>query len=152
MVGYFQDQEATDACLSADGWLDTGDIGYMKEGSLYIIGRIKDLIIINGKNHWPQDIEWAVEQLGDLRSGDTAAVSIPGERDEEIPAILVQCRTRDEEERLAMENTIKDKVHSLIGISPVVALIPPRSLPRTSSGKLSRVKARKQYLAGELMI
>ncbi len=152
MAGYFQDPEATESCLSEDGWLDTGDMGYMKEGCLYIIGRVKDLIIINGKNHWPQDIEWMVEQLDDLRSGDTAAVSIPGERDEEVPAILVQCRTRDEAERTAMENKIKNTVHSMIGISPVVALIPPRSLPRTSSGKLSRVKARKQYLAGELVI
>ncbi len=152
MVGYFQDPEATHNCLSEDRWLDTGDMGYMKEGSLYIIGRVKDLIIINGKNHWPQDIEWAVEQLDDLRSGDIAAVSIPGEREEEVPAILVQCRTRDEEERTAMESKIKDTVHSMIGISPIVALIPPRSLPRTSSGKLSRVKARKQYLAGELVV
>lgn len=152
MVGYFEDPEATDSCLSEDKWLDTGDMGYMKEGSLYIIGRVKDLIIINGKNHWPQDIEWAVEQLDELRSGDTAAVSIPGERDEEIPAILVQCRTRDAAERTAMENKIKDTVHNMIGISPVVALIPPRSLPRTSSGKLSRVKARAQYLAGDLVM
>ena len=150
MVGYYQDPDATHNCLSENRWLDTGDMGYMKEGSLYIIGRVKDLIIINGKNHWPQDIEWAVEQLDDLRSGDTAAVSIPGERNEEIPAILVQCRTRDQAERTEMENRIKDTVHSMIGISPVVALIPPRSLPRTSSGKLSRVKARKQYLAGKL--
>jgi len=152
MVGYFQDPEATANCLSEEGWLDTGDIGYMKEGSLYIIGRIKDLIIINGKNHWPQDIEWAVEQLDELRSGDTAAVSIPGQNNEEIPAILVQCRTRDAAERAAMENSIKDKVHSMLGISPVVALIPPRSLPRTSSGKLSRVKAKKQYLEGILTV
>jgi len=151
MAGYFQDTEATGNCLSEDRWLDTGDMGYMKKGSLYIIGRIKDLIIINGKNHWPQDIEWAVEQLEDLRSGDTAAVSIPGERNEEIPAILVQCRTRDQSERTAMENNIKDAVYSMLGISPVVALIPPRSLPRTSSGKLSRVKARKQYLEGNLV-
>ena len=63
MAGYFKDPEATDNCLSKDKWLDTGDMGYMKEGALYIIGRVKDLIIINGKNHWPQDIEWAVEQL-----------------------------------------------------------------------------------------
>jgi len=151
MVGYFQDQEATDNCLSKDRWLDTGDMGYMRNGSLYIIGRIKDLIIINGKNHWPQDIEWAVEQLEELRSGDTAAVSIPGSQDEEIPAILVQCRTRNEAERTAMENKIKDTVYSMLGISPIVALIPPRSLPRTSSGKLSRVKARKQYLEGTLV-
>lgn len=150
MVGYYMDEDATRQCLSDDGWLDTGDIGYMAKGSLYIIGRIKDLIIINGKNHWPHDIEWAVEKLPELRSGDSAAISIPGENDEEIPAILVQCRKRDEEERIDLENRIKSEVQAVIGKAPKVILVAPRSLPRTSSGKLSRVKARRQYLEGLL--
>ncbi|MDG1438149.1 MAG: fatty acyl-AMP ligase [Emcibacteraceae bacterium] len=150
MVGYYMDEEATKQCLSEEGWLDTGDIGYMANGSLYIIGRIKDLIIINGKNHWPHDIEWAVEKLPELRSGDSAAISIPGENDEEVPAILVQCRKRDEDEREELENIIKAEVQAVIGKTPIVILVPPRSLPRTSSGKLSRVKARRQYLAGQL--
>ncbi len=150
MVGYYMDEDATRQCLSDDGWLDTGDIGYMAKGSLYIIGRIKDLIIINGKNHWPHDIEWAVEKLPELRSGDSAAISIPGENNEEIPAILVQCRKRDEEERIDLENRIKSEVQAVIGKAPKVILVAPRSLPRTSSGKLSRVKARRQYLEGLL--
>ena len=150
MQGYYMDEEATNQCLSEDGWLDTGDIGYMAKGSLYIIGRIKDLIIINGKNHWPHDIEWAVEKLPELRSGDSAAISIPGENDEEVPAILVQCRKRDEDDRVDLENRIKTEVQAVIGKAPTVILVPPRSLPRTSSGKLSRVKARRQYLEGHL--
>ncbi len=150
MVGYYMDEEATRQCLSADGWLDTGDIGYMAKGSLYIIGRIKDLIIINGKNHWPHDIEWAVEKLPELRSGDSAAISTPGKNDEEIPTILVQCRKRNEEERIELENRIKSEVQAVIGTTPTVVLVPPRSLPRTSSGKLSRVKARRQYIEGQL--
>lgn len=150
MVGYYMDEEATKQCLSDDGWLDTGDVGYVAEGSLYIIGRIKDMIIINGKNHWPQDIEWVVEKLPELRSGDSAAISIPGLNKEEIPAILVQCRKRDEDERVDLENRIKTEVQAAIGTTPTVVLVPPRSLPRTSSGKLSRVKARRQYLEGHL--
>lgn len=150
MVGYYMDEEATKQCLSDDGWLDTGDIGYVAKGSLYIIGRIKDLIIINGKNHWPQDIEWVVEKLPELRSGDSAAISIPGENKEEVPAILVQCRKRDEVDRIDLENRIKSEVQAVIGTTPRVVLIPPRSLPRTSSGKLSRTKARNQYLSGQL--
>src|SRR4030095_14051145 len=62
MHGYFRDPESTEACMKA-GWLDTGDMGYMSGGYIFIVGRAKDMIIINGKNHWPQDIEWAVEQL-----------------------------------------------------------------------------------------
>jgi fatty-acyl-CoA synthase len=77
MVGYFRDEEATDACLSDDGWLDTGDMGYMSDGYLYIVGRAKDMIIINGRNHWPQDIEWAVEQIPGFKAGDIAASPSP---------------------------------------------------------------------------
>ncbi|MEA3000247.1 MAG: fatty-acyl-CoA synthase, partial [Sphingomonadales bacterium] len=76
MVGYFRDEEATKACMDADNWLDTGDMGYLSGGYLYIVGRAKDMIIINGKNHWPQDIEWAVEQLPGFKAGDIAAFSI----------------------------------------------------------------------------
>lgn len=91
-----------------------------------------------------------MEQLADLRSGDSAAISIPGDNNEEIPAILVQCRTRDEAGRLELEDRIKSKVKEMVGASARVVLLPPRSLPRTSSGKLSRSKARQQYLSGKL--
>jgi fatty-acyl-CoA synthase len=72
MHSYFRNPEATADCL-VDGWLDTGDMGYTAKGYLFIVGRAKDMIIINGKNHWPQDIEWAVEQLPGFNHGDIAA-------------------------------------------------------------------------------
>ena len=78
--------------LSPDGWLDTGDMGYMSAGYIFIVGRAKDMIIINGRNHWPQDIEWAVEQLPGFKSGDIAAFAITGPSGEETPAVLVHCR------------------------------------------------------------
>ncbi len=149
MQGYFRDDEATEACLS-DGWLDTGDMGYMSNGYIYVVGRAKDMIIINGKNHWPQDIEWAVEQLPGFKSGDIAAFSITTPGGEEAPAVLVQCRTSDEQERLRLREQIRDKVRSVTGMNCVVELVPPRTLPRTSSGKLSRAKARNLYLSGEI--
>ena len=62
MTGYYMDPVGTRNVLDDEGWLDTGDMGYMLNGSLYIVGRAKDLIILNGRNHWPQDIEWTVEQ------------------------------------------------------------------------------------------
>ncbi|PZO91570.1 MAG: fatty acyl-AMP ligase [Sphingomonas sanxanigenens] len=149
MVGYFRDQEATDACL-VDGWLDTGDMGYMSGGYLYIVGRAKDMIIINGRNHWPQDIEWAVEQLPGFKAGDIAAFAITTPGGEETPAVLVQCRTSDPKERARLRDLIRDKVRSITGMNCVVELVPPRTLPRTSSGKLSRAKARNLYLSGEI--
>jgi fatty-acyl-CoA synthase len=150
MVGYFRDDEATGACLDADGWLDTGDMGYMSDGYLYIVGRAKDMIIINGKNHWPQDIEWAVEQLPGFKAGDIAAFSITTPGGEETPAVLVQCRTSDTEERGRLRDEIRERVRAITGMNCVVELVPPRTLPRTSSGKLSRAKARNLYLSGEI--
>jgi len=149
MVGYFRDQEATDACL-IDGWLDTGDMGYMSGGYIYIVGRAKDMIIINGRNHWPQDIEWAVEQLPGFKAGDIAAFAITTPGGEETPAVLVQCRTSDPDERTRLRDEIREKVRAITGMNCVVELIPPKTLPRTSSGKLSRSKARNLYLSGEM--
>jgi fatty-acyl-CoA synthase len=149
MAGYFRDPEATDACL-VDGWLDTGDMGYLSGGYLYIVGRAKDMIIINGKNHWPQDIEWAVEQLPGFKQGDIAAFAITTPGGEEAPAVLVHCRTSDNEERSRLRDQIRERVRAITGMNCVVELVPPRTLPRTSSGKLSRSKARNLYLSGEI--
>ncbi len=149
MAGYFRDPQATDAVL-VDGWLDTGDMGYLSDGYIYIVGRAKDMIIVNGKNHWPQDIEWAVEQLPGFKAGDIAAFAITTRGGEETPAVLVQCRTSDPNERTRLRDAIREKVRAITGMNCVVELIPPRTLPRTSSGKLSRSKARNLYLAGEI--
>ncbi|MFW2851604.1 fatty acyl-AMP ligase [Sphingomonas sp. TX0543] len=149
MVGYFRDDDATAACMK-DGWLDTGDMGYLSDGYVYIVGRAKDMIIVNGRNHWPQDIEWAVEQLPGFKQGDIAAFAITTPGGEETPAVLVQCRTSDDIERTRLRDEIRDRVRAVTGMNCVVELIPPRTLPRTSSGKLSRAKARNLYLSGEI--
>ncbi len=157
MHSYFRDESATTDCLvpsetpGESAWLDTGDMGYMADGYLFIVGRAKDMIIINGKNHWPQDIEWAVEQLPGFNHGDIAAFSVETDNGEEAPAVLVHCRVSDPEERVKLRSQISDKVRSVTGMSCVVELIPPRTLPRTSSGKLSRAKAKKLYLSGEIV-
>jgi fatty-acyl-CoA synthase len=150
MHSYFRDEESTRAVLSDDGWLDTGDMGYMSKGYIFIVGRAKDMIIINGRNHWPQDIEWAVEQLPGFKSGDIAAFAITGPSGEETPAVLVHCRVSDNAERGRLRDEIRERVRAITGITPVVELVPPRTLPRTSSGKLSRTKARNLYLSGEI--
>ncbi|QUL36830.1 fatty acyl-AMP ligase [Erythrobacter sp. JK5] len=150
MHSYFRNEEATEDCL-VDGWLDTGDMGYLADGYLFIVGRAKDMIIINGKNHWPQDIEWAVEQLPGFNHGDIAAFAVETDNGEEAPAVLVHCRVSDPVERVKLREQIADKVRSVTGMSCVVELVPPRTLPRTSSGKLSRAKAKKLYLSGEIV-
>lgn len=149
MVGYFRDDAATAACM-VDGWLDTGDMGYLSDGYVYIVGRAKDMIIVNGRNHWPQDIEWAVEQLPGFKAGDIAAFAITTPGGEETPAVLVQCRSSDDAERVRLREEIRERVRSVTGMNCVIELIPPRTLPRTSSGKLSRAKARNLYLSGDI--
>lgn len=150
MACYFEDEDATRACLSPDGWLDTGDLGYMSAGYLFIVGRAKDMFTINGRNHWPQDIEWAVEQMPGLKSGDIAAFSVTVANGEDVPAVLVQCRITDDAARTAFQAQVRAKVRQITGVNCVVELVPPKSLPRTSSGKLSRSKARSLYLSGLL--
>lgn len=148
MAGYFQQKEASDLVLSADGWLDTGDLGYSLDGQLVITGRSKDLILANGRNIWPQDIEWAVEDLPALRRGDVAAFSVNGAHDQEEVVLLVQCRSSDPESRTQLVREIEAAVQRSAALACKVYLIEPRGLPQTSSGKLSRAKAKANYLGG----
>ena len=91
-----------------------------------------------------------MEQLPGFHQGDIAAFSVENENGEEVPAVLVHCRVSDPEERVRLHGEIRDKVRSITGMNCVVELVPPRTLPRTSSGKLSRAKAKRLYLSGEI--
>jgi fatty-acyl-CoA synthase len=148
MTGYFGAPEETARVIADDGWLDTGDLGYLIGGQIVITGRAKDLIIVNGRNLWPQDLEWATEaEIATLRSGDVAVFSVEGEADEEVVA-LVQCRTPDPAKRDALAAEIANIFRARHGLESTIVLVPPHSLPQTSSGKLSRSRARTMYLQG----
>jgi fatty-acyl-CoA synthase len=151
MAGYFENSEATQAIMTADGFMDTGDMGYWLDGELVITGRAKDLILHNGRNIWPQDIEWAAEQVEPLRSGDAAAFAIEGEDGDDNVVVLVQCRLADPAEMEELRRKIAAVVHQTAGIECTIVLVPPKSLPFTSSGKLSRAGAKDGYLAGAIM-
>jgi fatty-acyl-CoA synthase len=148
MAGYFGDPEMTADALSGDGWLDSGDMGYMVDGALVITGRIKDLIICNGRNIWPQDIEWAVEQLAGVRTGDVAAFSVTGDDGAERVVIVAESRLADDSSRHEIRRAMAAKARTTAGVDCEVVLAPPRSLPHTSSGKLSRTAVKESYLAG----
>ena len=147
MSEYFADAERTAETLSPEGWLDTGDIGYLAEGRLYITGRKKDMMIIHGRNIWPQDLEYVAKAQPGVYYNDVAAFSVPsasGEKEEAV--VVVQCRERDEARRAEMRRSINATVRSELGIECHVELVPTRTLPRTSSGKLARARARLDYL------
>ncbi len=149
MQGYFGDPQATAECLS-DGGLDTGDLGYFHGDQLVIVGRAKDMMIVNGRNYWPQDIEWTVEHIDGMRSGDAAAFTLEAEDGGEQPTILVQCRPSDPEVRSALADDVRARVQEQVGLLCDVILVPPRTLPKTSSGKLARGKAKLGFLNGEI--
>ncbi len=145
--GYFGEPEAS-ARVFKDGWLDTGDLGYLASGEVVITGRSKDLMIINGRNIWPQDVEWSIEELPGLRRGDVAVFSIEDQDQEPRVVILVQCRSRDAELRLQLEKDAKATATRTAAVDGEILLVPPHSLPMTSSGKLSRARAKQNYLDG----
>jgi len=146
MSGYFGQPELTQQVLSVDGWLDTGDIGYLVDGDIVVTGRHKDMIIINGRNIWPQDIERIAERQPELRSMDASAFFVLGQNNEEVAVIVAQCRINDAEQRGQLIHRLQREVHEELGIPCLIELVPPHTLPRTSSGKLSRAAARVDYL------
>lgn len=146
MSGYFGQPEITREILSASGWLDTGDLGYLADGHVVVTGRKKDLIIIHGRNIWPQDLEHLAEQQPEVRTMDASAFSVPGSDGTDKAVLVVQCRVTDPERRAALVQRLQRLVHQEFGIDCLVDLVPPHTLPRTSSGKLSRSSARKDYL------
>ena len=148
MAGYYGDPEMTAGVLSDDGWLDSGDMGYMVDGALVITGRTKDLIICNGRNIWPQDIEWAVEQLAGVRTGDVAAFSVTGDDGAERVVIVAESRLNDDFSRHQIRRAMAATARITAGVDCEVVLAPPRSLPHTSSGKLSRTAVKENYLTG----
>jgi fatty-acyl-CoA synthase len=146
MSGYFGDLKLTQEVLTSDGWFNTGDLGYLVKNSLFITGREKDMIIINGRNIWPQDLEFAAEQQPEVRTGDASAFSVPGPDGKEKTVMMVQCRVSDDSQRADLRERLQRLIHQELGIECYIDLVPRNTLPRTTSGKLSRSKARKEFL------
>jgi fatty-acyl-CoA synthase len=151
MPGYFGEPEATARVLQ-DGWLDTGDLGFWSDGEIVVTGRAKDLIIVNGRNIWPQDIEWAIEALPRLRQGDACAFSVESGAGEEV-VVLVQSYVGDAVELEALTGSIRQTVKETAGVDCRIELISRKfGLPLTSSGKLSRTRAKAKFIAGDYTV
>lgn len=146
MEGYYRNSEATRQMKLADGWLDTGDMGYMVDGTLFVTGRRKDMIICNGRNIWPQDLEWAVESLAEVRTGSVAAFSVDDDDGDERVIIVVECYFAEPARQRALVREISAIIHRTAGVHCEVMLVPARTLVFTSSGKLSRAAAKARYL------
>ncbi len=152
MAGYYNREEETNAAIGNDGYLDTGDMGYRLGDEFVITGRAKDLILHNGRNIWPQDIEWVAEKILPLKAGDVAAFAVETEAGDDDVVVLVECRLSDPQSQEALRREVSKAVHQSAGVDCTVLLVAPRSLPFTSSGKLSRAGARSKYLNGEIAV
>ena len=146
MSGYFGDLKATREVLSPDGWLNTGDLAYRVGNGIVITGREKDLIIINGRNIWPQDLEYLAEQQPEVRTGDASAFSVTDPAGQEQAVMMVQCRESNDKKRDDLQERLHGLIREEFAIDCLIELVPRNTLPRTTSGKLSRSGARKEYL------
>ena len=151
MQGYFGDPHATSAALR-DGWLDTGDLGFIEHGELHISGRAKDVIIIRGANYMPQQFEEALLGLPGLRAGCAVAVGEMSNDDaSEGLLILAERSNHAAHSDTELETAVSTRILERTGIRPRrVLLLAPGTLPRTSSGKLRRAEAARRHRAGTL--
>ena len=144
--GYFDNPQATAETI-VQGWLHTGDLGFMRDGRVFVSGRKKDLIILNGRNYHPQAIEWEVEKLAGIRKGNIVAFAISGESTEKL-VVVAETKAGDHG---PLVDTIKNDVRAALGlVINDVVLVPAGALPKTSSGKLQRRKTRAAYIDGSL--
>ena len=127
-----------------DGWLRTGDLGFLHAGELFVTGRAKDVVIVMGANYHPEDFEWAAQRVEGVRPGRVVAFGDAGSKH-----AVVVCEAREARPGLAQD--VRDAVQDAIGVAPRdVLVVPPGTIEKTTSGKLRRAAARDRYLAGEL--
>jgi long-chain fatty acid adenylase/transferase FadD26 len=158
-MGYWRNPRQTQAVFRArvvgstsetpvGPWLRTGDLGVMSDGELFIVGRIKDLLIVDGRNHYPDDIEATIQEI---TGGRVVAISIPDDRTEQLVAIIeLKKRGDTHEDVMHRLNIVKHKVTSAISQSHSVrvadlVLVPPGSIPITTSGKVRRSACAERY-------
>ena len=155
MKGYYKRPELNES-LFDDGWLKTGDLAYFVEGpdngppELILCGRLKDVIIIAGRNIFPEDIERSVGVVDGVRAGNVIAFGVEGAKRKETIVVVAEVRADDHE---AVRKGIREQVIGIVGFPPRdIILVQPGTLPKTSSGKLQRALCRTQYQEKDLKI
>ena len=149
-TGYYKRPEATAASFREDGWMRTGDLAYMVDGELVVCGRKKDVIIVGGRNVWPEDIERAVNDLPGVRPGNVIAFGVEGRFGKEGIVVVAETKATDDELE-ALRSSMSARIREAIGLpTNDIALISAGTMPKTSSGKLQRSECKARYLAGTL--
>jgi len=150
MNGYYEMPEVSAETIGEDGFMRTGDLGYLADGNIFICGRAKDVIIVNGKNYYPQDLEWSACEVDGIRAGN--AVSFPSfKAGLGREAVVLVAETKDADRREELSGAVRTRVAQDTGLTvDDVVIVAAGTIPKTSSGKLQRRKARQQYEAGTL--
>jgi len=146
--GYFADPEATALAVGADGWVDTGDLGFLHEGSLYIAGRSKEIIFVNGQNYYPYDLENIAQRAPglDLNKLVAAGVAKPGAQGEELVVFVLHRGSMPE--FLPTAAAVSRLINEHTGLE-VAQVIPTKRIPKTTSGKVQRHLLEQAYVDGE---
>jgi fatty-acyl-CoA synthase len=140
--GYYRRPDS-DAGLFHDGWLTTGDLAYTLEGQLVMCGRIKDVIIVGGRNVFPEDVERAIGDVDGVRAGNVIAFGVEGDRGRETLVVVAETKAED---RAALRRVIAERIRQVVGVpAKDIVLVEPGTLPKTSSGKLQRSLCRRRY-------
>ena len=149
--GYYGRPELN-ADLFRDGWLRTGDLGYLVEGELVLCGRIKDVIIVGGRNVFPEDIERACNHVDGVRAGNVIAFGVETAKGKEGLVVVAESKLAEGTDDLEpVRRSVTERVREAVGVpAKEVVLVAPGTLPKTSSGKLQRTLCRDQYLGREL--
>ena len=146
--GYFQDDASNAASFTADGWLRTGDLGLLHAGELYITGRDKEILFVNGQNYYPHDLERIAEQVPGLEAGKVAVVGVrPADAAAELLLVFVLHRG-ELSDVLPLAREVTRRVGEQSGLE-VDAVVPVQRIPKTTSGKLQRYLLAADYLAGK---
>ncbi len=147
-TGYYKRPDATADSFTPDGWLRTGDLAYRVEGELVVCGRIKDVIIVGGRNVFPEDVERAVAGVAGVRPGNVIAFGVEGRKGKESLVVVAESRSED---GTTIRREVSERVLDAVGLpASEVVLVAPGTLPKTSSGKLQRSLCRTRYLEAEL--
>ena len=145
--GYYKRPDVN-AEVFHDGWLRTGDLAYLLDGEMVMCGRIKDVIIVGGRNVFPEDIERAIADVEGVRAGNVIAFGVDGSQGKEGLVVVAESKADDLTE---VRRTVAQRVRDAVGLpAKDIVLVAPGSLPKTSSGKLQRSLCKVRYLGAEL--
>jgi fatty-acyl-CoA synthase len=145
--GYYRNERAT-ADTFRDGWLRTGDLAYLVDGQLVVCGRLKDMIIVGGRNVFPEDVERAAAAVDGVRAGNVIAFGSDRRKGREAIVVVAEAKADD---LAAVRDVVATTVTDAVGVPPAdIVLVRAGSLPKTSSGKLQRSLCRQRYLDDQL--